>query len=176
MDIISAKLGANMAMSELAANGQIGSATKPVYTYDGDPSKAIPTALGFHAVKISDIEYDLNTVVLAKAHDSDGSIFEMTEFADFSQGPVKAIQGLRTNSEGTVTKAILCAVIDSEEASAMVGLPRGTYIFANLEGGYYVTYVEFAETVKTIDPKYLPNPADLPSGWIADLKTALGIA
>ena len=56
------------------------------------------------------------------------------------------------------------------EAFAMGLVPA-----AEMQNPHTVSISGVTETIKPIDPKYLPNPADLPSDWIASLKTALGI-
>lgn len=75
--------------------------------------------------------------------------------------------------------------IDGQESTgepfyaAQYAKDGGLFSFAtdrNYDGNEHTLSVTHeTETVHTIDPKYLPNPADLPSDWIADLKAALGI-
>ncbi len=63
------------------------------------------------------------------------------------------------------------------------------FVLDKFEAGYSEIYLDeprdkdivvtcelIEEITHTIDPKYLPNPADLPASWVADLKTALGLA
>lgn len=170
MDIIAAKLGANMAMSELAASGQIGSATKDVYTYDGDPSKVVDV-MGMTLVKLSDAMHDLSSIAVVKVH-SEGK--EITAFAsELEHDDYDGVSTVNVPVDDHTTRGAVYYI--PYDVAAMLDVPMGLYFDVDLEGDYYPTYIEFAETIKPIDPKYLPNPADLPSDWIASLKTALGI-
>lgn len=154
---------ANDVINTLAENGQIGSSTKPVYTYDGDPNNLVSSEVlnelygsPMTFIKVSDVVHDLNTIVFAKAHTWAGDL----EYAEFdlmdSYKPLMAIFGFYHPEDGSTRQGLICMAVN-EEASAMTGLACGTYLFVSLEDDYYPTYIEFAEAIKTIDPKYLPE-------------------
>jgi len=162
MDITAAKLGAKMAINSLAASRQIGSATKPMYTYNGDPNNLVSSEVlnelygsPMTFIKVSDVVHDLNTIVFAKAHTWAGEV----EYAEFdlvdSYEPLMAMFGIYHPEDGSTRQGLICMAVN-EEASAMIGLACGTYLVVSLEDDYYPTYIEFAETIKPIDPKYLP--------------------
>ena len=164
MDIISAKLGANMAISELTANGQIGSSTNPVYTFNGNSTGK--QQIG-KLVKMSDSTPDLNDIVNIRGFMGGTEMTLPMEAVTVVQD--EGVQLIRIPyGDGSITAAA-CFANTGEDVE------RGFYILNDTETGMYISYVEFAETVKTIDSKYLPAVAELPESWIADLKTALGI-
>lgn len=72
-----------------------------------------------------------------------------------------------------------CVPSDGFEIPDTVFPEKGIYLLS-LPGEVVVTkltipgYTGFPSTIK-LDAKYLPNVADLPAEWIAELKTALGI-
>ena len=176
MDNIAAYLGADMAIDSLAASGQIGSTTKPVYTYDGDPSKVIDVAGVILLVKISDKVYDLNTLVTIRyVIDGKNYTASIAECQVDYQDGIQVLMVPYDSLFGGGTEMTSKAASVPEEIAEMYGITSGTYFWLSADMSGYATYAEFAGEIKPIDPKYLPNPADLPSDWIASLKTALGI-
>ena len=159
MDITAAKLGANMAISELSASGQIGSTIKPVYTYDGDPSKVVVVE-GLSVVKMSDTAHDLSTLTTIKY--CDGGVVKTAtsdeiELSSF-QGVPTAMVPIDNVDRGAI--AILLSIPD--KIGAMWGLTGGLYSMADVGGGFYATYVEFSEeTIKPADTKYVSTILDL---------------
>ena len=113
---------------------------KTLLTFDGDVSdKYVEDVLG---VKVSDATTDWSNVGIVEMTSGDGVnsltsgfTVETTEFYDLlcSDGFPLAYS-LPNDVEGT---------------------PKGTYVY--YDGTYYVSRVATAETVHTIDPKYLPS-------------------
>jgi hypothetical protein len=149
MDIISMILSRNQSGEPLAS-------TEPgaVYTFDGNAEGKEFNENGSQ-VKIADVSPDLNKLVKVVGL-MGGQQLEIPK-ADFE---------VRTFSDG-VQAAIY-------QETAMVSVNDGAlWVFCNPDAeGYFVSRIEFAETIRPIDPKYIPG-AVLP---VVELTTELSAA
>ena len=164
MDVIAAKLGANMAKADLVANGQIGSVETQTtlieevtvkagkYTYyrnSATPADILAkVAVGkTYNLYIGDVKYEC---VARESH----------YFQWYLGNHAKMDNTLDTGENFVVGYCV------GNRGELDVIIPK---VSVNTP----VRWEFEEETVHTIDPKYLPNPADLPSDWIVALKAAL---
>lgn len=143
MDIIAAKLGANMAISELIESGRIGSATKPIYTYDGDIGEG-------GLIKISDSSPDLNKLIKVKGY-LNGVATELPKDALI----------ISEDDEGGQSATMNGSPVTLLMSVNIAGFANNGLFINALNKDNYINYIEFAETIKPIDPKYLVREVDL---------------
>jgi hypothetical protein len=127
-------------------------------------------------VKVADsIDFDINTLThITRNSPNDSYVYE--------NEPVYLVgNDIITMSDDT---AIAAYFENQSQADAYYPFPSaltpGLYMYVDgVYGGSEVS-VTYSLTygggeLKTLDPKFLPNPSDLSAEWIAALKTALGI-
>lgn len=157
MDLIAAKLGANMAISELLVSGQIGGGESKIITYDGNGEKVDILGNGETYAKVS-AEYvngnNISKIVRAVAENNGELAGEVVY--------TKAELGIEVTDIATMvsyndTLLVISAVADIEGV-----LEKGTYVLDKImgvEGDKAYTWISSIEygTLHTIDPKYLPG-------------------
>lgn len=121
--------------------------TEPnVLTFDGNPDNIVNE----YMVKISDNVYDLNSIV--------SITFQMGDKTNKFDKSV-----IIHNDELSVGTEEYPAMVASfgDVVANILGIEPGTYFFYSVDPEsnekYYVSRVEFAETVHQIDPKFIPG-------------------
>ncbi len=166
MDMITAKLSANMAISELVENGQVGRADVKKQTA-AEPFVYPAGKNGVDGIK-ANYEYLIEEATYIVTIDGVEykTVGRHNGYPIFFIGNELLVDG---NEDTGEPFGIELPDDGNLNWSRMVLKEKPTE-------DTHVTIELVEETVQPIDPKYLPNPADLPASWVADLKTALGLA
>ena len=149
----------------LVANGQAGGVEKYTFTHDGkNEGKESFTADGMTYVRVGGV-VDFKSIthlgVYYYGHDVGTSM-------EYCETTVDQYGNIAVETQGMVGLYI-------QQNRNAHNVSAGTYVLSEPDMPIYVTSVDI-EHINHIDPKYLPDVADLSESWIADLKTALGIA
>ena len=159
MDIVTAAYAANKTKSDLAANGQIGSAERKVFTYDGNPERYphYVSEQGYYGVKISDEPIDIEDIakVVWTYSNGDTLALEIKKF-DISD----RVSSLNSRKTTTPSNSVITCYYDDSSDTNFPEATRGTYIFDDRTGNDksgYVSYLETKETIRTIDHKFIPG-------------------
>jgi hypothetical protein len=116
-----------------------------VFTYDGGEDAEFGEAGGFRVVRLSDGIFDLRKIKKIKCIlANNGKELEFTEGDFVLRGPEDGISYIELAYGTTVLPALFAAQ------------SGGLFGFAE-PGIGYLSYVEFAETIVPIDPKFLPD-------------------
>lgn len=147
MDLIAAKLGANMAINSLTESGQIGTVDKEpiIITYDGTGEKIDFTdVFGGTFAKASDTIIEASQIASIKIY-INGKVSEMP-FEVRGDDP-ELFYGVYS---GDTVLALVLSVDDE--------FPKGVYVLDKGSIGYVCEIsTKPTETIKPIDPKYLPG-------------------
>lgn len=149
MDILDQILAADMAKQYSDSKGGY---TKPgkVYTYDGGEDGEFVDFYGLKYVLLSKDVPDLHSIVKAT------SITGTTQQVEFAKGDFTFKENY--GAEGINAVLVTVSGVTAPVVLAVEGI--GFYGFAT-PGVDYLSYVEFAETIVPIDPKFLPGPVVL---------------
>lgn len=143
-----------LAMAKKYTDEKAGYVEKPVFTYDGNGEVVDINGLTFH--RITDKFHDLNTLVKMEGF-AYGSKMEFTADDITITGETDTSVAVQ---EGTVKYAgndmvFILALKVLEGLEGVVALNTGVYVFSTDDA--YVSYLEFAETIHPIDPKFIPG-------------------
>lgn len=136
-----------LAMAKAYTNSQRLASVEPakVFTYDGGEDAEFEEVGGTRLVKLADGVFDLNKVKNIKCVMANtGTVLEYSRDELTLVGPTDGLIYL----EATYYSRTMPAVFTTVDG--------GLYGFSNMQMGY-LSYIEFAETVHPIDPKFLPG-------------------
>lgn len=118
-----------------------------VFTFDGNPEGKPKEGL---YVKISDKRPDWSTLIKVK-----GVMYGQS--AELTVSDLKVIDsGVGTYFTYQDIPIVMIVYLEND-GGIISDLPLGLHVLCDPDTNSYVSYVEFAETIVPIDPKYLPN-------------------
>lgn len=162
MDIVTAAYAANKTKAELASTGQIGSAERKVFTYDGNLERYphFVSKEGQYGLKISDEPIDLEDLAKVVWTYSNGESLDLN-IEEIKKYKINdRVIGLMSSKYTAAANSVITCYYDDNNDTAYPEATRGTYIFDDRTGkdrSGYVSYLETKETIRTIDHKFIPG-------------------
>ena len=151
-----ANYAARKALRKLGVNEAPGK----VFTFDGNTEGRIVIPLGsdYYCVKISDEVPDLHQISVVKMSDMAGNeslLDETINVIDVKAGDDSMFGAIGTAVLNRFETPYVVVITDTATSQ----IPEtGLYVlYADSDGGGYISRIEFAETITPIDPKYLPS-------------------
>ena len=132
-------------------------------------------------VSVADFVYKVSDVVPTAADFAGGAVLGLFNGESYMTTQFSAEEILQPTEGILAIGDVYIISVANAEMDGAVFPETGTYFMSS--DGMFISsltipgYTGFANTeIKQIDSKYLPDVADIPAAWIADLKAALGIA
>lgn len=150
-DPIEVNQAAAKATREIRKDGGAGYSEPNVFTFDGKSEGKVEIA-DTRLYKISDKIPDVSDFVACRGF-LQGSVLELSA-VDCTIKKESEVGSISVNLDGTGDSCIVCVIYSSEN---IFNVKPGLYVMCYSDNDTYVSYIEFAETIHPIDPKYLPG-------------------